>query len=330
MPSKETNAVVAETFESLASFWLSTGSAMRWDCLFVLPAWLEVWWDSFGAGLTRYLCSVRHGEELLGIAPLMVQGEKASFMGSSEVCDYLDFVVLPGKEPEFFRSLLEHLIRRGITCLDLGPVRPDSTVLTDLLPLAESLGYKSTCEQEDVSLELDLPESWEEFLSGLSTKERHEVRRKLRRLEDSACVRLRVVDDLREVAGAMEIFLKLMSMSRPEKAAFLTTPMAAFFCSLAEAMTEVRMLKMFFLDLNDKPAAAALCFDHHASRYLYNSGYDPQFRWLSAGLLNKIFSIRESIERGQKKYDFLKGAEIYKFRLGGKPIPLYRCQVQLR
>ena len=326
----EANSVFTETFESLASSWLNQENLLRWNCLFVLPPWLRVWWDCFGGGLTRYLCSVRNDKEVLGSAPLVLQGKKASFMGSSDVCDYLDFVVLPGKEPEFFRLLLEHLIRRGITCLDLGPVRRDSTVLTNLLPLAESLGCESACKQEDVSLELELPETWEEFLAVLSTKERHEVRRKLRRLEDSASIQLRVVEDLQAVPGAMELFLELMSLSRPEKAAFLTTPMAAFFCSLAEAMAEVKILKIFFLDLDGKPAAAALCFDHHASRYLYNSGYDPQFRWLSAGLLNKVFSIRESIERGQKKYDFLKGGEIYKYRLGGKPIPLYRCQIQLR
>jgi len=65
-------------------------------------------------------------------------------------------------------------------------------------------------------------------------------------------------------------------------------------------------------------------------RYLYNSGYDPRFRSLSAGLLCKVFSIQDSIQRGRKKYDFLKGAETYKYRLRGKSVPLYRCLVELR
>jgi hypothetical protein len=45
--------------------------------------------------------------------------------------------------------------------------------------------------------------------------------------------------------------------------------------------------------------------------------------------MSKVLSIRESIEMGRQKYDFLKGAEAYKERLGGKPIPLYRCHVTL-
>lgn len=327
--AREMTAVAADTFESLAALWVHPGSLIKWDCPFVLPPWLNVWWEVFGGRMTPLLCSIRQGDSLLGIAPLMRQGESATFVGSPDVCDYLDFLVVPGQEPKFFRALIEHLRQLGIRRLDLGAVRRDSTVLNSLLPVVHSLGCQASCEQVDVSLELDLPETWELFLAGLTGKERHEVRRKIRRLEDSARVRCRVVEGPQEIRNGMEIFLGLMKLSRPEKAAFLTERMSVFFRTLAEALAEVSVLKLFFLDLDDKPAAASLCFDYHDTVYLYNSGYDPQFRWLSAGLLNKVFSIQESIERGRKKYDFLKGAETYKHRLGGQAIPLYRCQIAL-
>ena len=57
---------------------------------------------------------------------------------------------------------------------------------TGFIPLAKSLGCEFSCDQEDVSLELDLPATWEEFLLSLTGKERHEVRRKLRRLKEAA------------------------------------------------------------------------------------------------------------------------------------------------
>jgi CelD/BcsL family acetyltransferase involved in cellulose biosynthesis len=330
MPSQEACSVIVETFEKVTSYWHSPGNLLKWDCLFVLPAWLEVWWNCFGSGLTPYLCSVRRGNELLGIAPLLLQGEKVSFMGSPDVCDYLDCIVVPGKEEEFFRLLIEHLKQQGITSLDLGPVCDDSTVFSGLRPLAKSAGWDFSSKQEDVSMELDLPATWDDFLLGLTSKERHEVRRKLRRLEGAASVQLRVVDGGEEARSEMQTFLGLLGSSRPEKAAFMTPRMAVFFRSLAEAMAELKILKLFFLDLNGEPAAGALCFDYGSTVYLYNSGYDPRFRCLSVGLLNKVMSIRESIERGTKRYDFLKGAETYKHRLGGRPVPLYRCQVELQ
>ena len=109
----------------------------------------------------------------------------------------------------------------------------------------------------------------------------------------------------------------------------MTDQMAMYFRSLAETMARENLLKLYFLDLDGTPAAAVMCFDYDSTIYLYNNGYDGRFSSLSVGLLSKVLTIKESIQRGKKKYDFLKGTEDYKHRLGGKPVPLYRCQVRL-
>jgi CelD/BcsL family acetyltransferase involved in cellulose biosynthesis len=75
--------------------------------------------------------------------------------------------------------------------------------------------------------------------------------------------------------------------------------------------------------------AAVLCFDNGSTVYLYNSGYDLRFSALSVGLLSKVLSIKDSIERGRRKYDFLKGDEKYKQYLGGRPLPLFSYRIQL-
>ena len=75
--------------------------------------------------------------------------------------------------------------------------------------------------------------------------------------------------------------------------------------------------------------ATVLCFDYRGVRYLYNSGYDERFDALSVGVLSKVFSINAAIEAGCRRYDFLKGAEVYKKRIGGHEVPLYRLRVTL-
>jgi hypothetical protein len=47
------------------------------------------------------------------------------------------------------------------------------------------------------------------------------------------------------------------------------------------------------------------------------------------GLLSKILCLKESIERGRQKWDFLKGGEAYKYRIGGEKIALYRCHITI-
>ena len=95
-------------------------------------------------------------------------------------------------------------------------------------------------------------------------------------------------------------------------------------------MTEAGLLKFGILELGKLPVAMTIYFDYHDCVYLYNSGYDPRYSSLSVGLLAKILGIKDSIQRGKKKFDFLKGGEPYKYHLGGREIPLYSCQITIK
>jgi CelD/BcsL family acetyltransferase involved in cellulose biosynthesis len=322
--------VTAETLESVTALWRSGAGSLAWDCMFVLPPWLAAWWHIFGTGLTPALWAVRHEGQVVGLAPFVIEGDQARFMGSSDVCDFLDCVVQAGKAREVLVTLMAHLKQQGIVSLDLGPVRQNSVVLTQLPAAAAELGWECSCREDDVTLELELPNTWDGFLDSLSGKERHELRRKFRRLREAAAVSVQVVEDQSAVREGMEAFLKIFTMNRPDKAAFMTERMASFFRCLAEAMTAQGFLRLFFLELDGEPAAGVMCFDYNSTVYLYNNGYNNSFRTLGVGLLSKVLTIRDSIDRGRKTYDFLKGSETYKRRLGGKPVQLHRCFVRLR
>jgi len=324
------HTITLESFDSLTSYWLKPRSALKWDCIFVLPPWLEVWWRELGSGRDLYLCAVKQRGTIIGVSPLLLQEDVACFIGSVDVCDCLDFVIAPGSEQDFFNILLDDLRRKGISRLSLRSLRPDSTVLTHLVGISEERGYRVSCNVEDVSLELDLPPTWEEYLGILNRKQRHEVRRKLRRLREEGEVNYRMIEDSETVADAIEFFLKFFRESNKDKEIFMTTERESFFRSLAKAMAQARLLKIGILELDAQPVAAILYFDYNNTVYLYNNGYDPQYSSLSVGLISKILCIKDSIERGRRKFDFLKGAEEYKYRLRGKEIPLHDCQILLK
>jgi len=321
--------VTQETFDSIRAHWLDPRKQLKWDCLFVLPGWLKVWWDQFAGSQTAHLCAVRQRDTLIGIAPLMVQGKTASFIGDPDVCDFVDVIVSPERGAEVFENLIPYIKNQGITHLDTGVVRSDSIVFRDLAAVSKKLNYEFICDPVDVTMELELPASWDDFLYQLTGKERHEIRRKLRRLNEAAHVNFRVVEHPDEVAREIDTFLVLFKRNRRDKSEFMTDQRLSFFRALAAEMAAARILKLFFLDLDSVPAAAVMCFDYHSTMYLYNNGYDMRHISLSVGLLSKVFTIKESIQRGKIKYDFLKGAETYKKRLGGKPVQLYRCRIQI-
>ncbi len=321
--------VTRESFNNLTSCWRDANNRLRWGSIFVLPPWLKAWWQQFGVDAELFLSAVRKGEEVIGVAPLMVRGNQASFIGSEDVCDYLDFVVSPGSEDDFFNFILDDLIKNGINNLDLKLVRHDSTVLGNLAGIAQRRGYQVSCSHEDVSLELDLPTTWEAYLEMLNAKQRHEVRRKLRRLGEMGEVDYHVIRGAGAVNDAMDDFLRMFSESREDKFAFLTAPIESFFRSVVNAMGQAGLLRMGILKLGDLPTAMVMCFDYNSCLYLYNSGYDRQYNYLSAGLLSKVLCLKNSLEEGRKSFNFLKGDEPYKYRLGGREVPLSRCQITI-
>jgi CelD/BcsL family acetyltransferase involved in cellulose biosynthesis len=315
------------SFDSLESSWKDLQRRLNWDSVFVLPRWLKVWWQVFGEGSKLYLFDVKENKNVIGIAPLMVKGGNASFIGSADVCDYMDFVVAPGKERALFTALLDKSKRDGIKELSLESLRHDSTAMTCLVDLAKDKGYEVSCTRENVSLDLELPSTWDDYLRTLPPKQRRETGRRFRRLEEEGDINYRIIESAKP--ELLDIFLKLMRVSRKDKAAFLTPQMESFFRALAQTMSEAGMLRFGVLEISAKPVAAVMCFDYNYRVYLYNSGYDPEYGYVSVGLLSKLLSIKDSIERGRKVYDFLKGTEEYKYRLRGREIPIYSCRIVL-
>lgn len=320
---------MVESFETLVSHWVTSPHSLRWSCIFILPPWLETWWKEFGTAGELYLYAAKQRGAVVGIAPLIVRDEEASFIGSEDLCDYLDFIVAPGREHDFFHALLDDLRRKGVTLLTLRGLRPDSAAITYLVVIARDRGYGVSCTVEDISLELDLPSTWDEYLSMLSQKRRHEVRRKLRRIGEAGDINYRIVEETEDVPNALDVFLRLFRESSENKATFMTGQRVSFFRAVAGTMAQAQLLRFGILEINASPVAAVMCFDYNKRVYLYNSGYDPRYDSLSVGLISKILCIKDSIERGRRTFDFLKGGEDYKYRLGGKEIPLHSCRIAL-
>jgi len=316
-----------DSFISLAGKWqelLATGATNH---VFLTPQWQRAWWQVFGNSHELLLISVREDSELVGIAPMMRQDERLSFIGSGDVCDYMDFIVRQGREDFVFPRLLDYLEPLEWGTIYLESLLPHSLALSHLAPLARQRGYQVQIEPMDVSPQLLLPPSWEEYLALLKAKDRHELRRKLRRLEQAKSTRSYTITEKEPLPREMESFFALFKMSDFEKAHFMTDQKRAFFEAMVSALAEKGNVRLSFLEVGGVRAASCLCFDYANEVYLYNSAYDPAYAPLSVSLLLKVFCIRDAINDGKKRFDFLRGNEPYKYDLGGQDVPVYRCVI---
>lgn len=321
-----TYRAVRETWATVLRPWEEALAHSSADTLFLTPLWQQTWWKHFGEGKHLLLLSFWAGQRLLGVAPLCQEGDTLAFLGETDLFDYHDFIVPQGEEGAFYPALvdaLESLPWRRVLLLSL---REDSPTLEYLPAQARQLGWACQIEEEDVAPGLPLPARWEDYLQGLDRHDRHEIRRKLRRLAQDGppYPHYYTIDNPSALWGFLGEFFSLMRQSMEEKSRFLTPQREAFFREAAIALAERDILRLCFLEYAGKRVAAALCFDYRGQRLLYNSGFDPAYGHLSAGLVLKALTIKDAIERSLAYYDFLRGGEDYKFRLGGRSRRLLR------
>ncbi len=318
-----------ETLEDMENHRSSPRSGLQWNCLFVLPFWLQAVRRHLDSRGEPCIVSVHDDSRVVGIVPLCVEDHTARFLGNPDVCDYQDMVVVPGHETQVMAAVASHLQSQGIRRMELQALRPEASALKALQDMAPRENRDVTLVPDGVTYETPLPDAWDDFLMRLSGKQRHEVRRKMRRLENHGDFTYKTAGMDIDPDIAVDHFLRLFQMNRTDKAEFMDAAMTAYFRELIGAAARLKILKLHVLEVVNQPAAAVLCFDYGQDRYLYNSAYDASYHELSVGIISKVLSIRSGIEAGCRRYDFLKGAETYKRHLGGEEVPLYRCCVEL-
>ncbi|NQU96417.1 MAG: GNAT family N-acetyltransferase [Chloroflexi bacterium] len=313
-----------ETFETIADLWLELLPRSPGATVFHTLRWQETWWRHFGDGAALRLLSLRD-DGFQAVAPLMERGRVVSFLGGTDLVDYHDFITSEQPDSGFFDALMSRLAADGeVDALELLSVPDGSATLDGLPAAARAVGWRVEVETEDVAPRLALPPTWDEYMASLSRKNRHELRRKLRRLEGAGRVRFVEVAGAAAIAEGLDDFVALVRKSGPEKAAFLTPERERFFRAVAVALAEEDAARLSFLELDQERVAVSLSFIHGKDRLLYNSGYDPQYRRLAVGLLAHAFNIRCSIEQGLQVYDFMRGDEPYKYHLGAEDRTIHR------
>jgi CelD/BcsL family acetyltransferase involved in cellulose biosynthesis len=308
---------------------------------FLRYEYLKVWWETRGGGewpqdAQLAIITARQDGRLVGIAPLFHASWEGRpsllLLGSIEISDYLDLIARPQDLPAFVQALLDYLHRPeselpAWEALDLYNVLETSPALAALQQSAGQNGGSYRQESFRPALSVALPGDWETYLAGIDKKQRHEIRRKMRRAYASdANVRWFIADDPAAIEAQAEDFLRLMEIDS-EKAAFLTEAMRETFrCTIRCAFDEGCLL-LCFLEVDGKNVAAYLSFDYLNRLWVYNSGMDFHYNEYSPGwvLLGEL--LKWANENGRQAFDFMRGDEDYKFRFGAQKRDVLRVTV---
>lgn len=330
------------SFDSLAPLapaWNELVTAGVTNAPFLRYEYLSTWWSSLGGGEWQdsklAVITAAENDRLVGIAPLFLADGHAAeaalmLLGSIEISDYLDLIARPDAIQPFIVGLLDWLAQtypEAWSLLDWVNLPEDSPTLIALKAESVKRGWAYTQEVYQPTPYIPLPGDFEAYLNSLDKKQRHEIRRKVRRAEESGRgVRWYIVDDESKLDSEMDACLALMAHD-PEKDAFLTPAMRTQMKASAHAAFRTGYLQLAFLEVDGQKACVYLNFDYANRIWVYNSGLDRKFMDISPGWVLLAYLLEWANDHKRSEFDFMRGNEDYKYRFGAVDRQVMRVKI---
>jgi hypothetical protein len=269
---------------------------------------------------------------------------KAIFFGASYHSDYATLLAAPDDLPKITAALVEHLAGPEPSdpehpadwdVVDLRRLRcgdPAADALAEAFGAREiAAGWRLNLEREDVCPVVPLTPGmpFEDYLSSLDKKARHEIRRKFRRAESAGPVTFtRAPDPL----GELDAFIDMHQGKWGENGLFPPTPggdaSRVFLRRWFEETGPDGPVELWFLSVGERRIAAGILVDSGDRLMFWNAGVDAAARDLSPGVVLAGSCVRLALERGRHAFDFLRGNEPYKYEWGARDEPIQRLLVR--
>lgn len=310
----------------LAEPWRALASEDPAATVFQEPDFVFEWWEEFGAYRQLALLEMTDDDGTLrGIAPLSIEPDGAlRFSGDPEITDYGGPVARHSDRDTVAAALVTTgLGLTGVTRLQLHGLAADSGWPDAFTRAAKEAGITATEAQEDVCPRATIPGSFDDYLSSIPGKQRHEIRRKARRLTAAGPWAVRLAD-AGTLDADLDAFFSMHLSSDGPKGKFLNAGMISFFRRFAHALERRGALRLVVLDFDGAPMAAIYGWAERGRWSVYNSAYDHTRRELSPGMVLVAETVRLAAEEGCGLFDFLRGAEEYKYRFGATDVPVVR------
>ncbi|HUQ41816.1 MAG TPA: GNAT family N-acetyltransferase [Candidatus Limnocylindrales bacterium] len=318
-------ACTARVPSDVATAWSEAAAGRAPASIFLTPEWIGV----ARRHDDRTPLTLGVGDAPRAIAAFARDTDGTLHFAGGELTDEQDIVCAPGDIGAAAVAIARWCARESTPRVLLEYVPEDTATLTALDAALSREGYRTTRERMVTSPRITLADDFETYVQGLGKKERHELRRKLRRFEAAPGTSFRWAND-RERPAVLDRFFALHRLSRGEKAAFMTAEVERFFRDIADALAAAGRLRLGVVRAYDEDAAVLFAFAYRDTLALYNAAYDPALASLSLGIASHAFAIRDAIAHGFKVYDLLRGDEPYKYDLGAVDRWLWRLDAARR
>ena len=320
-----TRMTLSDAVELGPAAWASLESQMPSPSPFMSWAWHRAWLDVAPAAEANSEVLVLRGvnNALQGLLPLAqrrlhfhrVPVTALTWATGEMGCpDHLDVLALPDASLAEFARSLEELRWDVVSLSNLAGERESGATATHRL--CESMaarGYEYRRQPLWPCPYLDLPADWDSYLRSLTATRRQTLRRKERHLRKEGITITDYAPD--RVAEGLQHLVALHTQrweNDGEGGAFADPLVRRLHRRFASELATRGQLWLSTLDVAGAAVAAWYGFTWGDTVYFYQSGRDPKWERHSVGLVLMGTMIQRAIERGYRRFDFLRGADTYK------------------
>lgn len=285
---------------------------------FQAPQWVLPWYRHFGSGEVLAIAA-GDDERLDVLAPCLIlrddddPDESLGMLAGSGNTDYLDVLATSAAA---VTTVLQRLAAANCAMWDFQQLRECSLLLSAPAPP----GCNDAVEPQDTCVVLSIDGAGDELQNLVSTHFRKKLRYYRRSLERAG--RVRVDTPAGETLDTfMDALFDLHAAHWKQRGLpgmLADSVDQAFHRDVARGMLDAGILRMYAVLLDDRAIAVFYGFAHHDTVYYYLSGYDPSLDHLSPGTIIVAHAIEQAVRDGARTFDFLRGAEDYKYAWGGK------------
>lgn len=321
-----------EAFFELSDEWESLLQRSHDNRIFYTPEWHRIWWRHFGQGRPFVFALQDEDCGLQAVLPLQVVrrggARVLTLLGDHNVADYMDGIA-EKHEAQGQLSVLwgEALVDLEWDRVELRHVPASSPLVPALQTSAGERRLEVQVEPDEVSPVAILCSNWEGYLQMLTKKQRHEIRRKLRRAQEGALWEWRTVRTHDDLDRDLAVFFRLHEASARDKMRFMTPEMEGYFRALAADFLQRGYLRLSVFRRDGVDLAAVMAFAYRGRYLLFNSGYDPAHAAYSPGIAAVVHTMQDAIAEKAVAFDFLSGDEPYKYQFGAANTHTVRVKV---
>jgi len=301
-----------EDFHSVATEW--DALAERSGSIFSTALWARLWWAHFGGDRELLLRAARTADgSVATVLPLYAWRQRLPrvlrFVGHG-----------PGDElgpvyPRGAHAAAASALRSALDGLDwdvfLGEQFPGDECWPALLD--------GSSWRREASPSLTLPATWDEYLGERSANFREQLRRREAGLAREGAIVVRRAD-AETLDGDLGTLFEL------HRARWGSTPTdfadSPFQREVARESLDRGWLRLWLLELDNRPIAAWHGFHVGGICSYYQAGRDPAYERHSVGFLLMAHSIRSAIAEGASEYRFGRGDEAFKSRFASRDLGL--------